>query len=237
MAAWITSTTTVGPINYGSQRIWYTTSRLRLVRMNSSSTGDAESISTVEVPKGPPSLISTLNVEKALRGIAITDEDHYGRLGVERGCSSDEVVAAYENKVAGLTGDDQQQLDLLKESYRILFTNEERRLYDWSLGRKDNPERYMWPFEVDTTPLLSSENPPPQQPEDVRPTTFLDYGRYRQSGPRPETRLLCQPALEGLTRSARTDSPRRIGRKRISGEDGRRRLREEGAAIEIRVRV
>ncbi|KZV21854.1 hypothetical protein F511_19784 [Dorcoceras hygrometricum] len=48
-------------------------------------------------------------------------------------------------------------------------------------------------------------------------------GRYRQSGPRPETRLLRQPALEGLTRSARTDSPRRIGRKRISGEDGRRR--------------
>ncbi|KZV16776.1 hypothetical protein F511_17352 [Dorcoceras hygrometricum] len=38
-----------------------------------------------------------------------------------------------------------------------------------------------------------------------------------------ETRLLRQPALEGLTRSARTDSPRRIGRKQFSGEDGRRR--------------
>ncbi|KZV36030.1 hypothetical protein F511_31453 [Dorcoceras hygrometricum] len=45
-------------------------------------------------------------------------------------------------------------------------------------------------------------------------------GRYRQSGPRPEMRLLRQPALEGLTRYARTDSPRRIGRKRFSGEDG-----------------
>ncbi|KZV36788.1 hypothetical protein F511_12284 [Dorcoceras hygrometricum] len=33
-------------------------------------------------------------------------------------------------------------------------------------------------------------------------------GRYRQSGPRPETGFLRQPALEGLTRSARTDSPR-----------------------------
>ncbi|KZV35999.1 hypothetical protein F511_14516 [Dorcoceras hygrometricum] len=32
-------------------------------------------------------------------------------------------------------------------------------------------------------------------------------GRLRQSGPRPEGRLLRQPALEGLTRSARTDSP------------------------------
>ncbi|KZV32813.1 hypothetical protein F511_24059 [Dorcoceras hygrometricum] len=37
-------------------------------------------------------------------------------------------------------------------------------------------------------------------------------GRLRQSGPRPEARLLRQPALEGLTRSARTDSPRRVGR-------------------------
>ncbi|KZV43990.1 small conductance mechanosensitive ion channel family [Dorcoceras hygrometricum] len=30
-------------------------------------------------------------------------------------------------------------------------------------------------------------------------------GRLCQSGPRPEARLLCQPALEGLTRSAWTD--------------------------------
>ncbi|KZV40462.1 hypothetical protein F511_35931 [Dorcoceras hygrometricum] len=45
----------------------------------------------------------------------------------------------------------------------------------------------------------------------------------RQSGPRPEPRLLRQAALETLTNSARTDSPRRIGRKQISGEDRRRR--------------
>ncbi|KZV16156.1 hypothetical protein F511_44591 [Dorcoceras hygrometricum] len=31
-------------------------------------------------------------------------------------------------------------------------------------------------------------------------------------GPRPEAGFLRQPALEGLTRSARTDSPCRIGR-------------------------
>ncbi|KZV48319.1 hypothetical protein F511_26536 [Dorcoceras hygrometricum] len=43
--------------------------------------------------------------------------------------------------------------------------------------------------------------------------------RNRQSGPRPETRLLRQPALEGLTRSARTDSPRRMDRKQFSGEE------------------
>ncbi|KZV29422.1 hypothetical protein F511_18690 [Dorcoceras hygrometricum] len=40
-------------------------------------------------------------------------------------------------------------------------------------------------------------------------------GRLRQSGPRPKGRLLCQPALEGLTRSARTDSPRKVGRNKF----------------------
>ncbi|KZV50042.1 hypothetical protein F511_27817 [Dorcoceras hygrometricum] len=48
----------------------------------------------------------------------------------------------------------------------------------------------------------------------------VDCGRQRQSGPRPDTRLLCHPALEGVTRYARTDSPRRIGRKQFSGEEG-----------------
>ncbi|KZV52783.1 hypothetical protein F511_37121 [Dorcoceras hygrometricum] len=62
--------------------------------------------------------------------------------------------------------------------------------------------------------------------------------RNRQSGPRPETRLLRQPALEGLTRSARTDSPRRIGRKQFSGEEGGGGggLREErGGGIQLAV--
>ncbi|KZV20574.1 hypothetical protein F511_25090 [Dorcoceras hygrometricum] len=43
----------------------------------------------------------------------------------------------------------------------------------------------------------------------------VDCGRLRQSGPRPDTRLLRQPALEGLTRSARTDSPRQVGRNKF----------------------
>ncbi|KZV26993.1 hypothetical protein F511_17359 [Dorcoceras hygrometricum] len=50
-----------------------------------------------------------------------------------------------------------------------------------------------------------------------------DCGSLRQSGPRLDPRLLRQAALEALTRSARTDSPRRVGRKRISGDNGRRR--------------
>ncbi|KZV46645.1 hypothetical protein F511_37229 [Dorcoceras hygrometricum] len=51
-----------------------------------------------------------------------------------------------------------------------------------------------------------------QAPGVSRATARSDCGRYRQSGPRPDTRLLRHPALEGVTRSARTDSPRRIGR-------------------------
>ncbi|KZV16739.1 hypothetical protein F511_25885 [Dorcoceras hygrometricum] len=47
----------------------------------------------------------------------------------------------------------------------------------------------------------------------------------RQSGPRTEGRLLCQPALEGLTRSARTDSPREIDR---SKSDHRRQAAADG---------
>ncbi|KZV36302.1 hypothetical protein F511_22417 [Dorcoceras hygrometricum] len=40
-------------------------------------------------------------------------------------------------------------------------------------------------------------------------------GRLRQSGPQPEGRLLRQPALEGLTRSVWTDSPRQVGRNKF----------------------
>ncbi|KZV26274.1 hypothetical protein F511_40737 [Dorcoceras hygrometricum] len=42
----------------------------------------------------------------------------------------------------------------------------------------------------------------------------------RQSGPRPDSRLLRQTALEVLTRSARSDSPRKVGRKQVSGDNG-----------------
>ncbi|KZV40141.1 hypothetical protein F511_24626 [Dorcoceras hygrometricum] len=52
----------------------------------------------------------------------------------------------------------------------------------------------------------------------------VDCGSLRQSGPRPDPRLLRQAALEAPTRSARTDSPRRIGRNKfpatIGGGDG-----------------
>ncbi|OMO67010.1 hypothetical protein CCACVL1_20853 [Corchorus capsularis] len=141
---------------------------------------EAESEQSIEAPKGAPSLISALNVERALRGIVITDVDHYGRLGLQRKCSYDEVTVAYKNKVDELLnqGLDEEELsknmDLLKESYTILSTVEERRMYDWSLARSDQPDRYAWPFEEDITQTPTQE-PPPPEPEDVGPTTLVGY--------------------------------------------------------------
>ncbi|EOY30021.1 hypothetical protein SCA6_012025 [Theobroma cacao] len=141
---------------------------------------EAESEQSIEAPKGPPSLISALNVERALRGIAITDADHYGRLGLQRKCSYEQVTVAYKNKVDELPkqGLDEEELskkmDLLKESYSILSSVKERRMYDWSLARTEEPGRYAWPFEEDITQTPTQE-PPPQEPEDVGPTRLVGY--------------------------------------------------------------
>ncbi|CAL4906611.1 unnamed protein product [Urochloa decumbens] len=126
----------------------------------------------------PYSLISADNVQKAMRGLAITDADHYGRLGVTRLASTDEVKAAYEKKCEelnskGLEEEElNKELDLLKESFTILSTEEERRLYDWSLSRSGQPERYVWPFQVD--PLEMAPDPP-KEPEDEFPTKLVGY--------------------------------------------------------------
>lgn len=87
---------------------------------------------------------------------------------------------AYRNKVDELLnqGLDEEELskkmDLLKESYSILSSVEERRLYDWSLARTEQPDRYAWPFEVDIT-QTPTEEPPPGEPEDVGPTRAVGY--------------------------------------------------------------
>ncbi|KZV23116.1 hypothetical protein F511_09154 [Dorcoceras hygrometricum] len=74
----------------------------------------------------------------------------------------------------------------------------------------------------------------------------IDCGSLRQSDPRPEPRLLRHAALETLTRSARTDSPRRTGQKQFSDDDRRRRvgggggggvLEERRGRLVFRVRV
>ncbi|CAK7352812.1 unnamed protein product [Dovyalis caffra] len=132
----------------------------------------------IEVPGGAPSLISALNVERALRGIPITDVDHYGRLGIQRRSSYEEVTAAYRNRVEELLNQGldeaevREKMELLKESYTILSSKDERRMYDWSLVRSEKPERYMWPYEVDFTPTAP---PPPMEPEDEGPTRLVGY--------------------------------------------------------------
>ncbi|XP_030538509.1 NAD(P)H-quinone oxidoreductase subunit U, chloroplastic [Rhodamnia argentea] len=143
-------------------------------------TGSDTSESSIEAPDLPPSLISALNVERALRGIAITDVDHYGRLGLPRKCPYDQVAGAYKRKVEevkseGLEEDElNEKLEQLKESYRILSSVEERRLYDWSLARSSKPDRYMWPFEADIT-QTPTQSPPPPEPEDEGPTRLVGY--------------------------------------------------------------
>lgn len=54
-----------------------------------------------------------------------------------------------------------QNLSVLQESYTILSTVEERRLYDWSLSRSERPDRYAWPFEDDITQISTRQPPPP----------------------------------------------------------------------------
>ncbi|XP_052209149.1 NAD(P)H-quinone oxidoreductase subunit U, chloroplastic isoform X2 [Diospyros lotus] len=127
------------------------------------------------------SVISALNVERALRGIPITDIDHYGRLGIQRGCSYDQVYAAYKSKADELKRQGleeevmNQKLELLLESYSVLSNGKERRLYDWSLARSEKPDRYVWPFEVDITRKSTDASPPPQEAEDVGPTRLVGY--------------------------------------------------------------
>ncbi|KZV48680.1 phospholipase D epsilon [Dorcoceras hygrometricum] len=47
------------------------------------------------------------------------------------------------------------------------------------------------------------------------PAQDIQVGTIRQSGPRPDPRLLRQTALEVLTRSARSDSPRKTRPEQI----------------------
>ncbi|XP_059454481.1 NAD(P)H-quinone oxidoreductase subunit U, chloroplastic [Corylus avellana] len=147
---------------------------------DTSATEADSSENPIEALKEPPSLISALNVERALRGIPITDVDYYGRLGLQRGCSSEQVIVAYQRKVEemrnqGLNEEElDNKLELLKESYIILSSEEERRMYDWSLARSQDVETYVWPFEVDKT-KTPKESPPMQDPEDVGPTRLVGY--------------------------------------------------------------
>lgn len=43
----------------------------------------------------------------------------------------------------------------------ILSSVEERRMYDWSLARIGEPDKYSWPFEADIT-QIQTQLPPPK---------------------------------------------------------------------------
>ncbi|KZV17603.1 hypothetical protein F511_15000 [Dorcoceras hygrometricum] len=78
---------------------------------------------------------------------------------------------------------------------------------------------YMEPNQAIMVPNNISQPRPPKGAW-LRPVSrgnrhfTVGGGRLRQSGPRPEGRLLRQPAIEGLTRSARMDSPRKVDRNK-----------------------
>ncbi|KAH8504613.1 hypothetical protein H0E87_012014 [Populus deltoides] len=105
-------------------------SKQRRFYIRSSSDGAAETAATevedsenyIEVPGGPPSLISALNVERALRGIPITDVDHYGRLGIQRRSSYEEVTVAYKNKVDELLNQGLDEAEV-REKMELLKVN------------------------------------------------------------------------------------------------------------------
>ncbi|KZV20490.1 hypothetical protein F511_34747 [Dorcoceras hygrometricum] len=56
----------------------------------------------------------------------------------------------------------------------------------------------------------------------------VDCGSLRQSGPRPDPRLLRQAALEALTRSARTNTPRKTRPEQFPAKWRRRRAAHGG---------
>ncbi|KAI4316476.1 hypothetical protein L6164_024454 [Bauhinia variegata] len=178
---------TTRPTKFGFSTWINFSTKSRKLYIRSSGDGSAETTTTetdsesfIEVPQESPSLISALNVERALRGIPITDVDHYGRLGLQRKCSLEQVTVAYKNKIEelesqGLEEDElNKRSELIKESYRILSSEQERRIYDWSLARTENPDTYAWPFEADDV-TKTWKGTPPQEPEDEGPTRLVGY--------------------------------------------------------------
>ncbi|KAG8093246.1 hypothetical protein GUJ93_ZPchr0012g19921 [Zizania palustris] len=77
----------------------------------------------------PYSLISAANVQKAMRGLAITESDHYGRLGITRSASTDEVKAAYERKCEELNkkGLEEDEINNEHDLLKVQTQNQESR--------------------------------------------------------------------------------------------------------------
>ncbi|KAI5061534.1 hypothetical protein GOP47_0024039 [Adiantum capillus-veneris] len=116
------------------------------------------------------SLITYANIQKAFKGEALTTADHYGVLGLAPAASYQEVEIAFRRRCEsvlqqGLSEEEaRKRLIALKGSYDVLSSEEERRLYDWSLLQqgKSATDAYSWPFEADITQSECDPFPPPR---------------------------------------------------------------------------
>lgn len=137
-------------------RTWTLSSRVR------ASSAAAPPKEESETDEGPGLLRqSSILTRESINAVLATGElletvDHYGRLGVAREASAGEIRRTYRKLLVETEGKDipGEEKDAivrgLRESYELLTSVEERRLYDWSLDRSVN-DVYVWPHESDVT--------------------------------------------------------------------------------------
>lgn len=135
----------------------------------------------------PASLISYANIQKSLSGEALLTPDYYATLGLAPSASYQEVATAFRRKCEsilqqGLNEEEiRNELRILKVSYDILSSEEERRLYDWSLFHSQSPGGiYRWPYEADITQSTCAPGPPkePEDEEGIRRVGYFFLGWF-----------------------------------------------------------
>eukprot|EP00250_Pteridium_aquilinum_P006627 c16505_g1_i1 orf=81-746(+) len=134
------------------------------------------------------SLISYANIQRALRGEALSTPDHYGMLGLAPSAPYEEVEIAFRKRCEavlqqqGLSEDEiRNRLRALKVAYDVLSSEEERRLYDWSLFHSKSPGGiYRWPYESDITQSACAPGPPkePKDEEGIRKVGYFFLGWF-----------------------------------------------------------
>lgn len=133
------------------------------------------------------SLINYANIQKAFLGEALLTPDHYGMLGITPLASYEEVETAFRKRreivlQQGLSEEEIRiRLRALKVSYDILSSEEERRLYDWSLYHSQSPEgTYIWPYEADITQSVCAPGPEqePKDEEGIRKVGYFFIGWF-----------------------------------------------------------
>ncbi|XP_024524124.1 NAD(P)H-quinone oxidoreductase subunit U, chloroplastic-like [Selaginella moellendorffii] len=122
-------------------------------------------------PRTKDPLLTMTNFKKVLASKGpITDVDHYARLQVPWQAPTSQIAAAFKERVDEVMAlkedgwsDDaiRDQLQQLQQSFDVLTSERQRRLYDWSiLQEKNKNKRYVWPYEADITQKYSLPDPP-----------------------------------------------------------------------------